>query len=81
MGNYVHQQIAFKCKPKLAKRILREISSKESQFDFEKLVPIPLNVYRCREIDDYVEGFGKHRIWSNWVYENWGTDRLPFDTC
>jgi len=47
------------------------VESKESKFDFNKILPMPKNIYRGNLGEEEEEKYGK-KNWYHWSLENWG---------
>lgn len=45
----------------------------ENNFDFEKIIPMPPNIYRGNLSSEDEEKYGKENCWYHWSIKNWGT--------
>jgi hypothetical protein len=94
MSVWVEQRIIFDCTDKqfenlietyctkLSEEDIQEINPKTKSpdaFDFEKIVPIPYDIYKSvlRNLDDEKSKRTHNIIWGDWAEECWGT---PFNT-
>lgn len=72
MPNWCYNYINIECDEELMDRIHEYVSSANSDFDFEKIIPMPENIYRgdlgAREQELYGEN-----NWYDWSIKHWGT--------
>ena len=74
MPNHVTHKITFESQ--YAEKVQAEVFTNGS-FDFEKLVPTPLNMYHGDLSSEDEKDFPVN--WLNWARENWGTKWNAYD--
>ena len=70
MPNDCYNALSINANEALIEKIMNNVRSEDSEFDFEKIVPIPENIV------------GKVRrkcSGDEWLINNWGTDREAYD--
>lgn len=77
MPNHVKNVITFSGDPANIKRVIESICVDE-QIDFEKLIPMPDNIYRGDLGQEEIEKYGSLN-WYNWSIKNWGTKWNAYD--
>lgn len=75
MPNHVQNEISFYCTEDEVKEIKAFMTTEESDFDFNKLIPMPSNDDFIRDgmlsMDAKEKSSGRN--WYDWSIENWGT--------
>lgn len=72
MPNYCDNYLTIDGNPDTRKKILALLKSEENCFDFEKVIPMPENIYRGAVGQKEKEIYGENN-WYDWSIKNWGT--------
>ena len=75
MPNHVTNIIKLNGDRKQIRELLEQIQSDEhglGTIDFEKIIPMPENIYRCNLGREEMKLYGKNN-WYDWCISNWGT--------
>ena len=81
MPNHVQNRIAFDGEPEKIAEILEQIKNDNygiGTIDFEKIIPMPSNIYRGDLGQRERELYGKNN-WYEWSVSNWGTKWNAYD--
>lgn len=79
MPNHVKNIIIFEnCSEERLAEILQAIRSEESPIDFEKIIPMPENIYRGDLGIEEEKRYGENN-WYDWSRKNWGTKWNAYD--
>lgn len=78
MPNHIANQIEFHGFEENIKKVLELIEGEESCIDFEKIVPMPENIYRGNLGLEEEKLYGKNN-WYDWSITNWGTKWNAYD--
>lgn len=79
MPNYVINKIFIQARPETAQAIINTICNEKGEMDFEKVIPMPENIYRGDLGQEELKKYGKNN-WYNWSLENWDTKWNAFDS-
>ena len=84
MPNHIQNAIKFQSKTDAIK-VLSAISTKKedktSWIDFEKIIPMPENIFRGNLSREDESKYGKENCWYEWSIENWGTKWNVYETA
>lgn len=72
MPNYCNNTISIKAPRETLNTIQSLVKSDESEFDFNKIIPMPDYIYRGNLGPEEQKIYGKNN-WYDWSNENWGT--------
>lgn len=73
MPNWVTNEITFDVSEDYEMEEIKNfMMSEECEFDFNKLVPMPSDIYRGNLGEKELKLYGK-KNWYDWSCENWGT--------
>lgn len=78
MPNYCNGYLSIECPDDVFEQIKNYVKSEESVFDFDKIIPMPDNIYRSYLGLEEEKRYGKDN-WYDWSCENWGTKRNACD--
>ena len=78
MPNWVKNRIVVSCDKATMEAIKEFVASEESEFDFEKIIPMPSNVYRG---DLGIEEERKYPGDLNWFDWSWNHWRTKWNAC
>jgi hypothetical protein len=78
MPNHVYNQLIF---DQVHLEKIKELCFTRGSFDFEKLIPIPLYVYRgdLKRSNDPLVNIEYRDNWYSWQSNNWGTKWNAYD--
>ena len=79
MPNWTENNVLFVGKKKQLKTLKTMLKSKDNDFDFNNIVPMPKNIYRGSLGTVEEEKYGKNN-WYHWSIDNWGTKWNAVDT-
>lgn len=74
MPNWCDNYISIDANEELLEKIADFVRSEESDFDFEKVIPMPENIY-CGHIGPKEWEIYEKNNWYTWRDENWGTEQ------
>jgi len=80
MSNYVGNKIVFYGEDENVKKILEEIKSEKQPIDFNRIIPMPNNIFRGNLGIEEEQKYGKDNRYD-WSIENWGTKWNAYNTC
>lgn len=72
MPNWCSNYISIEATEELQNEIAEFVHSEKSDFDFEKIIPMPENIYRGNFGAEEEKLYGKNN-WYDWSIEHWGT--------
>ena len=72
MPNHITNKIEFYGEQENINKVLDLIKGEEKFIDFEKIIPMPDNIYRGNLGYEEEKLYGKNN-WYDWSIENWGT--------
>lgn len=72
MPNHIMNIIKFNCDKKTVETIKSFMTSKDKDFDFNSLIPMPDYIFRGALGADEMKMYGTDN-WFNWSIDNWGT--------
>lgn len=72
MPNYCSGFVSIKCSDEVFEQIKDFVKSDNSVFDFDRIIPMPENIYRGPLGAEEEKLYGKDN-WYDWSLENWGT--------
>ena len=79
MPNWTENNVLFVGKKKQLKTLKNMLKSKDNDFDFNNIVPMPKNIFRGLLGREEEEKYGKNN-WYHWSIDNWGTKWNAVDT-
>ena len=79
MPNWTENNVLFVGKKKQLETLKTMLKSKDNDFDFNNIVPMPKNIYRGLLGREEEEKYGKNN-WYHWSIDNWGTKWNSVDT-
>ena len=79
MPNWTENNVLFVGKKKQLKTLKTMLKSKDNDFDFNNIVPMPKNIYRGLLGREEEEKYGDNN-WYRWSIDNWGTKWNSVDT-
>ena len=82
MPNYVVNKVEFCGKQEYINDVLNLIKGENNHLiiDFEKIIPMPDNIYRGDLGKEEKEKYGKNN-WYDWSIDHWGTKWNAYDQC
>ena len=73
MPNWTTNEVTITAESKKdLKTFVKQIRSKDNPFDFDRIEPMPKNIFRGNLGDKERKEHGKNN-WYDWACENWGT--------
>ncbi len=72
MPNWVTNRLTITADDDTLKRIIAEVRNGDKSFDFEKVIPMPENIYRGDLGPEERKTYGNNN-WYYWSIANWGT--------
>jgi len=72
MPNWTENNVLFVGKKKQLETLKTMLKSKDNDFDFNNIVPMPKNIYRGLLGREEEEKYGDNN-WYRWSIDNWGT--------
>ena len=72
MPNWTENNVLFVGKKKQLETLKTMLKSKDNDFDFNNIIPMPKNIFRGNLGREEEEKYGKNN-WYHWSIENWGT--------
>lgn len=73
MPNHVRNELYFECDDEeRIMEMMNTIKGEDSPIDFEKIIPMPSNIFRGNLGQKEKELYGKNN-WYDWSVANWGT--------
>ena len=79
MPNWTENNVLFVGKKKQLKTLKTMLKSKDNDFDFNNIVPMPKNIFRGNLGREEEEKYGDNN-WYRWSIDNWGTKWNSVDT-
>ena len=79
MPNWTENNVLFVGKKKQLKTLKTMLKSKDNDFDFNNIVPMPKNIFRGNIGREEEEKYGDNN-WYRWSIDNWGTKWNSVDT-
>ena len=79
MPNWTENNVLFVGKKEQLKTLKTMLKSKDNDFDFNNIVPMPKNIYRGLLGREEEEKYGDNN-WYRWSIDNWGTKWNSVDT-
>ena len=79
MPNWTENNVLFVGKKKQLKTLKNMLKSKDNDFDFNNIVPMPKNIFRGLLGREEEEKYGDNN-WYRWSIDNWGTKWNSVDT-
>ena len=79
MPNWTENNVLFVGKKKQLETLKTMLKSKDNDFDFNNIVPMPKNIFRGLLGREEEEKYGKNN-WYHWSIDNWGTKWNSVDT-
>ena len=79
MPNWTENNVLFVGKKEQLKTLKTMLKSKDNDFDFNNIVPMPKNIFRGLLGREEEEKYGKNN-WYHWSIDNWGTKWNSVDT-
>ena len=79
MPNWTENNVLFVGKKKQLKTLKNMLKSKDNDFDFNNIVPMPKNIFRGNLGREEEEKYGDNN-WYRWSIDNWGTKWNSVDT-
>lgn len=78
MPNYVVNRIKIVANKEDKSKVLNTIKGKNGIVDFEKIIPMPENIYRGDLGKEEEKKYGENN-WYDWSIKNWGTKWNAFE--
>ena len=79
MPNWTENNVLFVGKKKQLETLKTMLKSKDNDFDFNNIVPMPKNIFRGNLGREEEEKYGDNN-WYRWSIDNWGTKWNSVDT-
>ena len=79
MPNHVINKIFIQARPETAQKIINAVCNENGEMDFEKIIPMPENIYRGDLGQKERKKYGENN-WYDWSVENWDTKWNAYDS-
>lgn len=78
MPNDCYNALSIDANDALIERIMNHVRSEETEFDFERIIPMPENIYRGMLGSEERKLYGENN-WYDWSCNHWGTKWNAYD--
>jgi hypothetical protein len=78
MPNDCYNTLSIDANDALIERIMNHVRNEETEFDFEKIIPMPENIYRGNVGPEERKLYGDNN-WYDWSCKHWGTKWNAYD--
>lgn len=72
MPNWITNRLTIKADNETLERIINEVKTDKQSLDFEKIIPMPENIFRGNLGTEERKLYGRNN-WYDWSCDNWGT--------